>query len=162
MAKMKIDGLGDYIAQLKRTGAKMDDVCSAGVYAMAEVAADAIRANINALDAVPDSDNLKAYKEGTKEHLSITQKTGLKEGFGISPIENVDGEWNAHLGFDGYNDVRTKRYPKGQPNVLIARVVESGSGYMDKSPFVRPAITRVKKAAIQACEEAIAANLKED
>ena len=31
---------------------------------------------------------------------------------------------NVKLGFDGYNGMKTKKYPKGQPNVLLARSIK--------------------------------------
>ena len=58
------------------------------------------------------------------------------------------------MGFDGYNDIKTKRWPNGQPNALIARACESGSSAMLKQPFVRPAIQRKKDAALEAMKQA--------
>lgn len=54
---------------------------------------------------------------------------------------------NVKLGFDGYNGMKTKKYPKGQPNVLLARSIESGSSIAKKRPFVAPAVRKTKKAA---------------
>ena len=65
-------------------------------------------------------------------------------------MQNENGYINVKLGFDGYNSVKTKKYPKGQPNALIARVTESGSSYRTKTPFIRPAVRATKKAAEQA------------
>ena len=43
--------------------------------------------------------------------------------------------------------MKTKKYPKGQPNVLLARSIESGSSIAKKRPFVAPAVRKTKKAA---------------
>ena len=56
------------------------------------------------------------------------------------------------LGFDGYNKQRTKKYPKGQPNSVIARSINSGSTWRKKNPFIDRA-TRSSKAA---CEDKMA------
>ena len=82
--------------------------------------------------------------------LSDKEKQGLLDGFGVSPMQDDGGYINVKLGFDGYNGVKTKKYPKGQPNALIARVTESGSSYREKTPFIRPAVNASKKQAEQA------------
>ena len=79
--------------------------------------------------------------------LTETAKKGLQDGFGISPMGSEDGMLNVKLGFDGYNGMKTKKYPKGQPNVLLARSIESGSSIAKKRPFVAPAVRKTKKAA---------------
>ena len=56
--------------------------------------------------------------------------------------------------------MQTKTYPKGQPNALIARVVESGSSYMDKTPFIRHAVSATQKEAIEKCKEEIDKKIK--
>ena len=50
-----------------------------------------------------------------------------------------NGFYMPRLDLMDITNIRTKKYPKGQPNQLIARVVESGSTYMDKTPFMRKA-----------------------
>lgn len=62
---------------------------------------------------------------------------------------------NVKLGFDGYNEVKTRKYPKGQPNQLIARVTESGSPYMDKTPFMRMAVNATRKPALAEMQKVI-------
>ena len=49
----------------------------------------------------------------------------------------------------------TKQYPKGLPNQLLARAIESGSSVRQKKPFVRPAVTATKKQAIAEMEKII-------
>lgn len=149
------DAVDDYIAYLKKIGAQTEELCGAAVYAMAKTVADKVRENIDALDAINDAENIKAYKAGEKARLTIGQKKGLQEGFGITPMEEDSGMYNVKLGFDGYNNVKTRKYPKGQPNVLIARSVESGTSIMDKQPFIRPAINKTRKTVYEEAQMAI-------
>lgn len=83
-------------------------------------------------------------------------KEALQEGFGITEIQ-TDGHGFVHakLGFEGYADEKTasKRYPNGLPIPMIARAIESGSSVRVKIPFVRPAVHRKRKEAIQAMED---------
>ena len=150
MAKYQFKGLEEYAAYLQKIGANSKEICGAAVYAMADVVADKVRKNIEALPTVTESEALAAYKEKQKTQLTSAQKKGLEEGFGISPMQNDDGFWNVKLGFDGYNKVKTKTYPQGQPNALIARATESGSSVREKQPFIRTAVTAAQKPAIDA------------
>lgn len=142
-------GLNNYIAYLQSIEAVTDEMIGEAVYDMAKVVADKVRANIEALPAVSNEANIATYREGYSR-LSEPEKQGLIDSFGVSPMQDDNGYFNVKLGFDGYNSVKTKKYPKGQPNALIARVTESGSSYREKTPFIRPAVNASKKQAEQA------------
>lgn len=150
MAKWIVgNGLNSYIEYLQKINAVTDEVIGEAVYEMAKVVADSVRASIQALPAVSNEANIATYKKGYSR-LSDKEKQGLLDGFGISPLQEDSGFVNVKLGFDGYNSVKTKKYPQGQPNALIARVTESGSSYREKNPFIRPAVNASKKQAEQA------------
>lgn len=155
MAKWTMHGMDEYVSYLQKIGKNTSEIIGTGVYAMAEVVADAIRKNIEALPARPDIEGIVAYREKRKARLTTSEKKGLEEGFGISPMQNDDGFINVKLGFDGYNDVKTKKYPKGHPNAMIARITESGSSYREKTPFVRTALRESEKESLKAGEQAI-------
>lgn len=55
-------------------------------------------------------------------------------------MQDENGYLNVKLGFDKYNRTHTKKYPDGQPNQLVARGVESGTTWLQKTPFVDPAV----------------------
>lgn len=144
-------GLDSYISYLQKIDAVTDEAIGEAVYDMAKVVADKVRANIQALDAAPKGKTTYYVTETMiKSQLSEEQKKGLLDGFGVSPMQDDNGYFNVKLGFDGYNSIKTKKYPNGQPNALIARVTESGSSYREKTPFIRPAVNASKKQAEQA------------
>lgn len=148
MAKMQIKGVEEYALKLSTFGTKINHIAGKSIYGAADIVANEIKARINSLDAQHDRYNMVAYKRKEKNKLTIAQKRGLIESFGITQMDrDSKGYYNVKLGFDGYNDVRTKKYKKGQPNQLIARTLESGSSYMDPYPFVRPAVNATRKAA---------------
>lgn len=155
MAKFQFHGLEEYAQMLQEIGANTQEICGAGVYVMADIIADKVRQNIMSLSAVPDIEGLAAWKENRKAQLTYSEKEGLIDGFGISPMQNDNGYWNVKLGFAGYNSVKTKKYPQGQPNVMVARAIESGSSVRDKTPFVRPAVASTQKKAVEKCKEVI-------
>ena len=142
-------GLDSYISYLQKIDAVTDEAIGEAVYEMAKVVADSVRSGIQALPTVSNEANIATYKKGYSR-LSDKEKQGLLDGFGVSPMQDDGGYINVKLGFDGYNSVKTKKYPKGQPNALIARVTESGSSYREKTPFIRPAVNASKKQAEQA------------
>ena len=142
-------GLDRYISYLQKIDAVTDEAIGEAVYEMAKVVADSVRSGIQALPTVSNRANIATYKKGYSR-LSDEEKQGLLDGFGVSPMQDDGGYINVKLGFDGYNSVKTKKYPKGQPNALIARVTESGSSYREKTPFIRPAVNASKKQAEQA------------
>ena len=154
MAKWTMEGMSEYIAYLQSIANVTDEAIGAGVYAMAEAVADKVRANIQALPTVSNEANIATYRQGYSR-LSEPEKKGLLDGFGVSPMQDDSGYKNVKLGFDGYNSVKTKKYPNGQPNVLIARVTESGSSYRQKTPFVRPAVNASRKEALEKGREAV-------
>ena len=155
MARMSVRGTEEYALKLSKLGKNSEAVAGKAIYEAAGIVADAVKVNLKALPAVNDVENIKAYRAGRKSQLSIKQKEGLVQAFGITKISNDKGYYNVKLGFDGYNGIKTKKYPKGQPNQLVARVVESGSTYMDKTPFVRPALNASRAEALQKMQEVI-------
>lgn len=155
MAKFQFRGLEEYAQMLQEIGANTQEICGVGVYAMAEIVANQIRQNLDALPAEPDIEGLAAWREKRKARLTESEKKGLQDGFGVTPMENTDGYWNVKLGFDGYNSVKTKKYPQGQPNVMIARATESGSSVREKTPFIRRAVSSTQKKAVKKCKEVI-------
>lgn len=152
MAKFQFNGMKEYAEYLQRIGANTKEICGVGVYAMAEVVTNKIRENLDALPTVDEAEALAAYREKRKTSLTSAQKKGLQEGLGVSPMENDNGYWNVKVGFDGYNKVKTRKYPNGQPNAMIARATESGSSVREKMPFVRPAVNATQKMAIEAAK----------
>lgn len=161
MAKIEMKGMEAYLSELRKVGEATAPVCEAAVYAGAAVMADAIRQSTLGLDAVNDAQAMANWQAGKAGKISVKQKIGLVNSLGITPIRDKYGVFSAKVGFDGYNDVKTKRWPHGQPNQLIARSCESGSTAMTKQPFVRTVIKRTQGAALVEMERAADKKLKE-
>ena len=154
MAKIEMRGMDAYLSELRKLGENTTPVCKAAVYAGAKVVADEMKRATQALDRVTDAEAMAAYRERRPTKISVSQKNGLVKSLGIAPIMDKYGVVSTKIGFDGYNDVKTERWPNGQPNALIARACESGSSAMLKQPFVRPAIQRKKDTALEAMKQA--------
>lgn len=152
MAKITFPGLRDYELMLSKIESVSDDMIGRAVYEGAGIVADAVKANIEALPIVT------GY--GTSENplpggVTAVQKAGLREGFGISKLQDDSGYLNVKLGFDGYNRTKTEKYPGGQPNQLVARGVESGTSWKQKKSFIRPAVNKTRKQAEQKMKDVL-------
>ena len=160
MAKATLKGFDDALQQLENLSNNIDGVLKKGLYDGAGFMVEEVKKRLNSMPVVDDFENVKAFRSGKKYHLSKTQRRCLVESVGIAPFDAVAATIDTHIGFNGYNDIKTKKYPNGQPNQLIARVVESGSSHMDKTPFIRQATNAGKKKAEQIMKETIENEIK--
>lgn len=88
----------------------------------------------------------------------------LVASFGITPVrQNMKGDWNVHLGFDGYQE------PLHVPFQLIARSFESGARRDDgdgpyqwrsATPFAKPAVKTKRAEAEAKMKEAAEGEIK--
>lgn len=154
MASFTFKGLEEYELKLAKLERSTEKIIGKAVYAGAGVVADAVRKNIISLPIVPPKNS---FGTATAPISGVTaaQKTGLVDGFGISRMQLDNGYYHVKLGFDGYNRTKTKKYPSGQPNILIARSVENGTSFRSKHPFVSPAVRNSRKAAEQKMKEVL-------
>ena len=158
MAKMTLKGFEEYERALSRMKASyQDDVIGACVYAGANVVANAVK---NSIRELPEVNGFGTEKHPLPGGVNAIQKKGLLDGFGISKMQNDNGYRNVKLGFDGWNDIRTKKFPNGQPNQLVARGCESGTSWKQKKPFVRPAVNKSRGKCVEVmkstCDAAVA------
>lgn len=143
MATIRFKRGDDYILKLERVGSEADETTRRALYEGAKVVADAVKNNIRNL---PLCDAEKYILRD------------LEESFGITPMQSDRGGWEVKLGFDGYGSRKTKKYPRGLPNQLAARAIESGTSFRPKHPFVRTAVN----AARGPCREAMKRQIDED
>lgn len=151
MARFAFKGAEEYALKLSKLGDQIERVAGKAIYEAANIVANEVRKNI---DAIPVQNGY--VKKGEMRHgIPQPAKDGLKESFGITSMRKDDGFYNVKLGFDGYNKVKTKAWPQGQPNQMIARSVESGTSFMAPHPFMAPAVRRAKPAAEQKMGEVV-------
>jgi len=149
MANMEIIGGDDLELQLSRLA--QPEMSKRIVRAGANPVADEIRKRLINL---PEDKFRKLGKNEVFVGVPKQQKQDLLDSLGVAPAD-IDREGNANtkIGFQGYGSYPTKKYPKGVPNPLLARAVESGSSVRKKTPFVRPAVNSSKDKAIEAMQD---------
>ena len=149
MAKIEMSGMDEYMAKLRKLGAAGPKICKAAVFEGGDELADAIRAKIEAMPTTEDKAAIIAWKQETPvSEITEDQKKGLLDGLYLKKMREDSGFIYTQIGFSGYNNTKTQKYPNGQPNALIARSIESGSSARQKKPFIRPTVNSVKAAAV--------------
>ena len=138
---------------LSRTG-----ICGGAIYAAASIVTDSIRQE---LTAIPTDEGYGTTANPAAGPKAI-QKEGLSRSLGIAKMQDDGtGYLNVKIGFDGYNRVKTARWPKGQPNQMVARSVESGTSWMKKNPFVKRAVSRSRRRALEAMRNHVDKSISE-
>lgn len=127
-------GLDQYLQQLGNLEKIAPQSMGHAIFEGANIMWNAIHRNIQAMN-VDDT----PYPEKVVGIRSI-QKQGLLDSLGIAHATTDNGFRNVKIGFDGYNKLKTTKYPQGQPNAMIARTFEAGNSFTKKQPFVGPAI----------------------
>lgn len=162
MAKIDFKGIDAYAQALARMESGSEEIIKRAVYNGAAVVADAIKDGINSIPIQEGENGLSPI--GTPENplygITRKQKGDLLDGFGLAPMENDGGYIQTKAGFDGYGSTRTKAYPKGLPNVVLMRSVESGNSFRKKTPVIRRAVTKSRKPAEKVMDETINSELE--
>ena len=145
MAKIEMRGLDEYTRALARLelGAR-EQVIGPAIYQGAKVAADAIQSSISTIPI----DNGWGTEANPQSGINARQKAALHNSFGITKMRDDDGVYNVKLGFDGYNSIKTKRWPNGQPNAMIARALERGTSWLRPYKFIKKAMAEARKKAL--------------
>lgn len=143
MARAKFITDDAFDLMLEKAAAKTKDVAEAALKEGAKIIANRMKANLQGI-------------------LSDAATGQLVAAFGITPVkENREGNWNVHLGFDGYQMPPQKGFPTGVPFQLIARSFESGAGdWRMPKPFARPAVQATKQQALEAMKRAAEQELR--
>lgn len=153
MARIAFKAGEEYALRLSRLAESSDKIAKQALFEAGKIVADKVRANLEALPEesfrhLRGGDSFLGVPKAHKEDLTVS--------LGVTPIQlGRDGFWTVKIGFDGYGRFRTKAYPNGLPNQLLARAIESGSSVRQKRPFVRPAVTATRKAAVEAMQQVI-------
>lgn len=155
MATWKFKGLDEYLVTLERL-TNTREYIGRTIYTGADIVADAVKAEINALPV----ENRFANDGEKLRGITNVQKAGLRDGFGIAKMRKDGDYYNVKLGFDGYNGQKTAAHPNGQPNSMIARSVVSGTSFRQKNDFISRATSRTKKQAEQVMKEELDKEIK--
>lgn len=153
MAKCKMIGLEAAFSEFGVIAKDSEGIAKMCVYDGAEIVADAVRRNIQNLPERDPKEHKAKPRGATKE-----EKEAMLKGLGVATHRTTSGTVNTSIGFDGYDGHPTPKYPNGHAISMIARTIESGSSWLNKTPFLKPAFNSSKAAA----EEAMAARFDKE
>lgn len=160
MAKFYVGkGLEEYISKLGNLEFEAPEAMGKAIFAAAEIVADATSAALRSLPT--DSGQVKSSNNHhVRRDLTTYEKQGLIDSFGISREQNDNGYFNVKIGVDGYNGHATKKYPKGAPNVAVARSLEKGTSFMRKNAVFSKTARAKKAEAEKVMEETLDREIK--
>lgn len=129
MALAKFIADDDFMIRLERAATDFPSVAEKVIRAGAAVLAPVMRRRLSGI-------------------LSASATGQLVAALGITPVkQDRNADYNAHIGFDGYQKPGYGKFPIGVPFALIARSFESGAGdWRPKTPFARPAMLEAREA----------------
>lgn len=151
MANITVKGLDEYAEKVKRLSKNADTIIKKTVYAGGGVTADAVKSGLKTLPVQEGKNGLPPYAyPGEKLNgISRRQKADLIDSMGTAPIQEFKhGYITTKIGWDGYGSVKTKKYPKGIPNQMLMRSIESGTTFRNKNPIIRKSVNSARKKAV--------------
>lgn len=151
MARLQVKGLDEYVKAIDHLYDDAEVIMKRSIYPAAGFVVDNMKKAINEIPTEESPRGLPPYGSMEKpiKGLSRKQKADLFNGLGISKFQTANGYLHVKAGFDGYGSVKTKSYPKGLPNILLARAVTTGSYFREKNTSIRRAVTKSKKEAAE-------------
>ncbi len=153
MASWEVKGIDDFVNLCIFTEKQLDTVIGKSIHPGAKIMADAVKKALMDLP-VDDSYILLSRKYGhMRKSITSRQKEGLIKSLGLAVIRKNRFGYNVKLGFDGYNDIVSEKYPKGQPNAMIARSLNSGTSFMQKIPFMDSTVAAYEISTVEAIEK---------
>lgn len=144
--RSKVIGIDHWIDTVGELSWEGYNLSSMALYDGASVLTDGIRDAIKNIS--PRSGGYGQYWIGVTD----VERQGLLDGLGIATHKQKNGKVDTKIGFAGYNDYVTKKYPNGHPNSLVARSLESGTSWLHKTPFIAPTVRRLRKSVVQAMQ----------
>ena len=131
MATITFGGLAEYEKELQDILQHVPKLVNASLYDGAAVLAEAVHGEIAGLS-----------------ELTQVQRQGLHDGLGVAHFWQEKGSTVTKIGFVGYNQKKTKRWPNGQPNAMIARSLIRGTSWMRANRFTNRAAKKARQKCI--------------
>ena len=134
MAKVDIKMPDEFLQKLSRLGSDFDEVAESVLEAGGEVVLSRVKGNLAGV-----------VGQGTKYDSRSTGE--LEASLGLSPAKlNWDGNHDVKIGF-----VESRK--DGGSNAKLANILEYGRHGQPAKPFLKPAKTQSKSAAISAMQQ---------
>lgn len=135
MAKIEIKMPEDFLLKLSRLGNQTDTIIPKVLEAGGEVVLAKAKSNLSSV--VGRNTTVKSRSTGE-----------LENALGLSKArQNRKGDWDVKVGF------AEPRRGKGDSNAKIANIIEYGRHGQPPKPFMKPARTQSRSAAVEAMKD---------
>lgn len=141
--------MDEFIDLCIKTDRTLTSVIGNSIYPAGKHMGNAIKRSILDIEVDDGSHHEKRLMKGP----SSKQYKGLIESFGIAKMHAGNNGYNVKCGFDGYNSIVTEKYPKGQPNAMIARAVNKGTSFMVAQPFMDNTVAKESARTVEIIKE---------
>lgn len=138
MATISFPGMEAYLKSFDKIASEVPRIENQALFDGAGLLADAVAQEIDGLT-----------------ELNQIQRRGLRKGMGIAGFWTEQGSTVTKIGFEGYNSIKTRRWPNGQPNAMIARSLIRGTSWMRANRFTARAAKKARERCIQAMQERV-------
>lgn len=138
MATISFPGMEAYLRSFDKIASEVPRIESQALFDGAGLLADAVGQEIDGLT-----------------ELNQIQRRDLRKGMGIAGFWSENGATVTKIGFEGYNSIKTRRWPNGQPNAMIARSLIRGTSWMRANRFTARAAKKARETCIKAMQERV-------
>jgi HK97 gp10 family phage protein len=136
MAKAEWKMPEEFLDKISRLGEQTDEIIPRVLEAGGEVVLNQVRSNLSAV-------------------LSGESSGQLEAALGLSPAKlDKNGNFNVKVGFDEYRS-------DGSANAMVANILEYGRHGQPPRPFLKPAKTASRSAAIEAMQRKLEEELED-
>lgn len=150
MSGVNVKGLTETMKMLEKIEGDTDSIIEDALRDGISEVTDEMRREISVLKT---SD---AYEGGNgKRYPSKKAVKGLLDSLGYTPIKLDGSKFDIKCGFDGYNDVKTKKYPRGHANQMVANSINKGTSFMPAQPFINKTKRTAQSAAVDAIQKKV-------
>lgn len=157
MATIQFKKGDEYLAKISELELSVrEEVIGPAIYQAGQIAADAIADEIPRVPTDESWGSQGDPKRGPKK----AELRAVYNGLGIAKARNDNGFYNVKIGFDGYDKIPTKRWPKGRPIQMLARSIERGTTFMKPNPFVKKAMAKIRTQALEKMKTTVDAEIE--
>lgn len=148
IASVSTKGITETLKMLESIEANTDHIIEEALKEGGGVVCDVCRQEISSLRT---SDQ---YEGGDgKRFARQADIKGLLDSLGYSPVQLNGTIFDIKCGWGGYNSHKTKKYPQGHANKMIANAINAGTSFQIAQPFIARTARKAKAEAIQKIEE---------
>lgn len=146
MPEVKMTGIDELLRKFSTLERNSQKIIKPALYERAAVALRELKKTTGDLQ----TSHYDPKNDAPRKYLNHNQKLGLQNSIGVWKMQRSDGKWTVRIGFANYNNLTSKKYLNGQPNLLIARSIEKGTKYNARNDFVGKARKLAQDPAVKA------------